>query len=110
MINFFIRLSNLSKESGLFVFGFFDEFGIGQSLSRNHVQHGLKSHAVIVTTVIKSECLFVKVSKKMRDFTAYISAAKGTLEQRPIILNAVRVTYSVAWSMLSWINSASRPL
>jgi len=91
LINFFIKSLNLSKESGLFVFGFLDEFGIGQSLSRNHCQHGLKSHAVIVATIIKSECLFVKVSKKMRRIATYISATKGTLEQRPVIFYAVCV-------------------
>lgn len=81
----------LSKESELFEFCFLDEFGIGQSLSRDHRKHFGKTCVVGFASVIESECLFVQVAGQVRHITTGIRAAKRTFEQAPEVFNAVRV-------------------
>jgi len=94
LTSFLSRLSNLSKESGLFVDLFLDEFGIGQSLSRDHRKHRLEAVTVVVASVVESKRLFVQIAEQVRDVAGYIRATKRTLEQRPKVLDTVRVDIS----------------
>jgi hypothetical protein len=88
-MSFFIRSSNFSKESGLFVGCFLDEFGIGQALSGDHCEHVIKPRAIVLASVIKSVGLLIKIFRQMRDITTHIGSPQGALKEAPIILNSV---------------------
>src|SRR5439155_13665094 len=65
----------------------------------------IRDLAVAVFTVVKAENLFVNVTREMKRLNANVGSFKPALQERPEVLNAVRVnpTANVSLSVIHYV-------